>query len=165
MTWTKNLNKAQIGFLLLMPIAAWAINWSMNGYTAPRAFRDAASSLGLRVTEVCRSMSANYGARYSLHKKCQAMDIGRETSKDKISALQRFGLCPEFHTAGTAPHWHVTVCSTYQSRGEARRDQRERAQDIRNQNRGRARSGRARTEYRSAPAPSMNWVDQAFGRN
>jgi hypothetical protein len=139
-------------FIVAIPLSVWAVSWSNGQFSAPRSFREAASKLGLRVTEVCRSANAPYGARNSPHKRCQAMDIGKETPRSKISEMKKYGACGQFHKKGyygaTGDHWHVTLCSTSASRAEAGRDQGSRARDLRQRNRSRndrGNSGRAGT--------------------
>lgn len=151
MHWIRKLKWTKLLFLIV-PITAYAISWSMNGFKAPDFFREAARSLGLRVTQVCRPNNASYGATRSLHKRCLAMDLGRETPRSKIDALRQYGLCGQFHKKGyygaTADHWHVTKCSDAASRRDARRDQQGRAESIRKNK----RHGRP-----SASAPKPRW--------
>ncbi|NCN40959.1 hypothetical protein GW916_06880 [bacterium] len=126
--------------LVLVPLTAWAVTWSMNGYSTPQVFRKAASELGLRVTQACRPGGAKYGAKRSKHKTCQAMDLSRSTPRSKIQALKRYGLCGQWHRKGyyraTADHWHVVQCSTGSTKVAARRQQEEKVKKIREGNVG-----------------------------
>ncbi len=146
MSFLKKLSWWQAIGLILIPVAAFAISWSMNGFSAPAAFRNAAQALGLRVTQVCRSNNARYGATRSLHKRCLAMDVSQSTPRSTIDRLRQFGLCAQWHPKGyfgaTGDHWHVVQCSTASSRDSARRDQRGRADNIRKRNKKRRSSTR-----------------------
>lgn len=164
----RRLSRLQILMLLIsVPLAAWAVTWSMNGHTTPKVFRQAAAALGLRVTQACRPYGASIGARGSLHKSCRAMDIAAATPRAKVQALRKYGLCAQWHVKGffgaTANHWHVVQCSTSASRATARQEQQRRVQDIRRQNSGHRTQG-ARTQQQRRVADMRNqnvqyWID------
>ncbi len=145
---------------------AFAVTWG----TAPKAFRLAAQELGLRVTQVCRPQNANYGAKNSLHKRCLAMDLGKETSQSTINSLRQYGLCGQFHRKGyfgaTGDHWHVVQCSTGQSQNKAREQQRTRVKEIRSRNTGKTnkisvkkRAPKVQQSYEQYSSP----LDEPFG--
>lgn len=182
MNWIRKLSWLQLLVLILIPLTAWAVSWSMNGFSAPSYFREAAQKLGLRITQVCRPSNASYGATRSLHKRCLAMDVGKETPASKIAALRQYGLCGEFHRKGyygaTGDHWHVTKCPDGASRQAARRETRRQAQDIREEFKPR-RSGPSSSVRQKKPKQARNvqprpvysprsiyaddWISQAFG--
>jgi hypothetical protein len=121
--------------VIIIPVLAWAaLHNAANGYTFPADFDRALRETGVRVTDKCRSVHAGYGAKYSAHKKCQAADIGKETTPAQIAALRQKGFCPEFHRAGTGPHYHVTRCNGSQTTQIAQNEQRSRLDNIRQTN-------------------------------
>ncbi len=147
--------------LILIPLAAWAVSWSMNGHTTPKAFRTAAAALGLPVTQACRPYRARYGARNSLHKlhkSCKAMDLSKSTPRSKIAALKKYGLCPQWHKKGyfgaTGDHWHVVECSRSSSRAAARREQQQKVDSIRRRNTFQTHSTSGRID------PGVRWQQQ-----
>lgn len=152
-----------LGLMVLIPATAFAISWSMGGFSAPAFFKAAAQAVGVRVTQVCRPNNASYGARGSLHKRCLAMDIGAETPRSKIAALASKGVHCEFHRKGyykaTADHWHCTGGSTGKSRAVARKDQRSKAGSIRAKNKRKV-NVRAQDNF-SFP---FNYNESAAGR-
>lgn len=69
-----------------------------------------ADLLQLRVTSWHRSSSENaaaQGAPKSLHLIGAAVDVGREAAPEKLDLLRKLGFTVEWHTKGTAPHWHI----------------------------------------------------------
>jgi hypothetical protein len=139
----KTLKFTKLALLLSIPFTAWAISWSMNGFSAPSIFQQAASALGLVVTEVCRPPNVRYGVRNSLHKRCQAMDVrARTTPSSAIAALRsQFGICAHRHGAhgeynSTGDHYHLTLCSTPSSMVASRSNARAWARVARSRNRG-----------------------------
>lgn len=139
----RNLSKLQILGLVLIPITAAAVTWG----SAPAFFKTAARAAGVRVTQVCRSQNASYGARGSLHKRCLAMDIGAETSRSQLATMAANGMACEFHPKGyynaTADHYHCVGKSSAGSRKEARKDQGSRAESIRAKNKRKASGSRS----------------------
>lgn len=170
MSWIKRLSWLQLLALIAVPLTAWAITWTKGSYSAPQVFRDAVSRLGLNVAQVCRPDKANYGAKGSLHKRCLAMDISKNTPKSKLDALRGMGLCPEFHPKGyygaTADHYHVVRCSDSKSRKAARQQTRRDAGEIRRQNRRSSTGSRGSrpSSYRpSSYRPSSAYTGEGGG--
>ena len=65
---------------------------------------------GIRVTSWKRGEQENAsvgGAPRSLHLLGAAIDFGRETPEEKIDRLKALGFTVEYHTKGTAPHYHA----------------------------------------------------------
>lgn len=149
----RNLSKLQMTGLILIPLTAAAVTWG----SSPAFFREAAKAAGVRVTEVCRSQNASYGARGSLHKRCLAMDIGVESTRAQRAIMAANGMACEFHPAGfygaTADHYHCVGKSDAGSRQVARRDQKSKADSIRSRNKsksGMSRSKASRSQRKKA---------------
>lgn len=154
---------------MLVPVMAYAIEWSKNGYSAPAYFRTAAQAAGVRVTQVCRPGGTRYGAKNSLHLRCLAMDIGVETTASQRAMLAARGVKCAYHKKGyfgaTANHYHCSAGSTNATRSVARKDQKSRAKSIRSRNTGKAKAKSVRTRNKARVNSSSSflndWSDSA----